>query len=167
MTSSSTTRRTVLFAAAALTTACGSDGGGDTGGDGGTSATATAASEPAPTTAASTAASAPAPTTASATATSSGPAPLARTSEIPVGGGTVFAEQKVVVTQPAAGEFKAFSAICTHQGCTVNKVADGTIDCPCHGSKYRVADGSVAAGPAPRPLPAERIIVSGETITLA
>lgn len=73
----------------------------------------------------------------------------------------------MVVTQPSAGEFKAFSAICTHQGCTVNKVADGTIDCPCHGSKYRIADGSVAAGPAPRPLPAEQITVSGETITLA
>jgi Rieske Fe-S protein len=79
----------------------------------------------------------------------------------------VFPKEKVVVTQPTAGEFKAFSAICTHQGCTVNKVEDGTIDCPCHGSKYRVADGSVVAGPAPRPLPAERIIVSGETITLA
>ncbi|CAM5468479.1 Cytochrome b6-f complex iron-sulfur subunit [Streptomyces tanashiensis] len=84
-----------------------------------------------------------------------------------MGGGTVFTEEKVVVTQPEAGEFKAFSAICTHQGCIVNKVADGTIDCPCHGSKYRIADGSVAAGPAPRPLPAEQIKVSGEEITLA
>ncbi|MER5208658.1 Rieske (2Fe-2S) protein [Streptomyces sp. NPDC002825] len=147
MTSSSTTRRTVLFAAAALTTGCGSDGGGDDG----TKTSAPATSEPA----------------ATGTAAPSGPAPLARTSEIPVGGGTVFAGEKVVVTQPVAGEFKAFSAICTHQGCTVNKVADGTIDCPCHGSKYRIADGSVAAGPAPRPLPAEQIIVSGETITLA
>ncbi|MEU4106112.1 Rieske (2Fe-2S) protein, partial [Streptomyces tanashiensis] len=100
-------------------------------------------------------------------AAASGGTPLARTSEIPVGGGTVFTEEKVVVTQPEAGEFKAFSAICTHQGCIVNKVADGTIDCPCHGSKYRIADGSVAAGPAPRPLPAEQIKVSGEEITLA
>ncbi|MFF8377372.1 Rieske (2Fe-2S) protein [Streptomyces sp. NPDC015661] len=170
MTSRSTPRRTVLFAAAALTTGCGSDGGG---GDGGTNTSAPTPSEPA---ASEPAASEPAPSgTATATGTAtptgttapSGSAPLARTSDIPVGGGTVFAKQKVVVTQPAAGEFKAFSAICTHQGCTVNKVADGTIDCPCHGSKYRIADGSVAAGPAPRPLPAEQIIVSGETITLA
>ncbi|MFI1813454.1 Rieske (2Fe-2S) protein [Streptomyces sp. NPDC020422] len=92
---------------------------------------------------------------------------LARTADIPVGGGRVFEDEKVVVTQPVAGRFKAFSAICTHQGCTVNKVADGTIDCPCHGSKYRITDGSVAAGPAPRRLPDERINVSDGTITLA
>ncbi|WP_432138564.1 MULTISPECIES: Rieske (2Fe-2S) protein [unclassified Streptomyces] len=91
---------------------------------------------------------------------------LAATADIPVGGGTVFKEEKVVVTQPAQGEFKAFSAICTHQGCTVNKVADGTIDCPCHGSRYRIEDGSVAAGPAPRPLPAEQIAVEGDSIRL-
>ncbi|MER8047807.1 Rieske (2Fe-2S) protein [Streptomyces sp. NPDC094032] len=95
------------------------------------------------------------------------PTALARTSDIPVGGGTVFPHEKVVVTQPVAGEFKAFSAICTHQGCTVDKVADGTIDCPCHGSKFRVTDGSVAAGPAPRRLPEEPINVSAGTITLA
>ncbi|WP_435059586.1 Rieske (2Fe-2S) protein [Streptomyces sp. bgisy060] len=147
MTSHATGRRTVLFAAAALTTGCGSNGGGGSGTD-----TSTPTAPPAPAT------TAPAP---------SGATPLARTSQIPVGGGTVFPEEKVVVTQPAEGEFKAFSAICTHQGCTVNKVADGTIDCPCHGSKYRIADGSVAAGPAPRPLPAEQIVVSGDTITLA
>ncbi|MFJ3775086.1 Rieske (2Fe-2S) protein [Streptomyces sp. NPDC090075] len=92
---------------------------------------------------------------------------LARTSEIPEGGGTVFKDQKVVVTQPTKGEFKAFSAICTHQGCTVNRVADGTIDCPCHGSKFKIADGAVAHGPATRPLPAKAITVSGNSITLA
>ena len=92
---------------------------------------------------------------------------LATTSDIPVGGGTVFKDQKVVVTQPAKGDFKAFSAICTHAGCTVNKVADGTIDCPCHGSKFSVEDGAVKAGPAPRPLPAEKITVEGNSIRLA
>ncbi|MFE6127297.1 Rieske (2Fe-2S) protein [Streptomyces sp. NPDC056437] len=91
---------------------------------------------------------------------------LARTTDIPVGGGKVFADQKVVVTQPTAGQFKAFSAICTHQGCTVDKVADGTIDCPCHGSRFRVADASVAKGPATKPLPPKQITVSGETIVL-
>ncbi|MEV8536935.1 Rieske 2Fe-2S domain-containing protein [Streptomyces sp. NPDC051211] len=92
---------------------------------------------------------------------------LARTADIPVGGGTVFKEQKVVVTQPQAGTFKAFSAVCTHQGCTVAKVENGTIDCPCHGSKFKVADGAVANGPATRPLPAQKITVSGGEITLA
>ncbi|MDX6332601.1 MAG: hypothetical protein QOI83_4984 [Streptomycetaceae bacterium] len=88
---------------------------------------------------------------------------LAKTSQVPVGGGVVFADRKVVVTQPTAGEFKAFSAVCTHQGCTVNSVSAGTINCPCHGSKYRVADASVAAGPAPRPLAPQPITVrSGE-----
>ncbi|MFD5542158.1 Rieske (2Fe-2S) protein [Streptomyces sp. NPDC127079] len=92
---------------------------------------------------------------------------LASTSDIPEGGGTIFKEQKIVVTQPKAGEFKAFSAICTHEGCTVNQVVNGTIDCPCHGSRFHIADGSVAHGPATRPLPAESITVSGNSITLA
>lgn len=92
---------------------------------------------------------------------------LAKTSDIPVGGGKVFAARKVVVTQPEEGTFKAFSAICTHQGCTVKDVAGGTINCPCHGSKYRVADASVAAGPAPRPLAPERITVENGSIHLA
>ncbi|MFG2887440.1 Rieske (2Fe-2S) protein [Streptomyces sp. NPDC048297] len=91
---------------------------------------------------------------------------LARTSDIPEGGGKIFKEKKVVVTQPKKGEFKAFSAICTHQGCTVAKVADGTIDCPCHGSKFHIADGSVAHGPATRPLPAKHIKVEKDSIRL-
>ncbi|MEU1010603.1 Rieske (2Fe-2S) protein [Streptomyces sp. NPDC005890] len=91
---------------------------------------------------------------------------LARTSDIPEGGGKVFAKEKVVVTQPEKGDFQAFSAICTHQGCLVDEVADGTIDCPCHGSKFRVADGSVAQGPAIRPLPQRSITVDGNSIRL-
>ncbi|MFI5792878.1 Rieske (2Fe-2S) protein [Streptomyces sp. NPDC051677] len=98
---------------------------------------------------------------------SAGGRELAKTTDIPVGGGTVFADEKVVVTQPTKDDFKAFSAICTHMGCTVNTVADGTIDCPCHGSKYHIADGSVAGGPAPKPLPAKQITVTGGTIKLA
>ena len=92
---------------------------------------------------------------------------LASTSDIPVGGGTVIAGKKVVVTQPVPGTFAAFSAICTHRGCTVNKVANGTIDCPCHGSRFAIADGSVVEGPASRPLPRRQITVSGDAIELA
>lgn len=92
---------------------------------------------------------------------------LASTSDIPVGGGAVIAGKKVVVTQPVPGTFAAFSAICTHRGCTVNKVANGTIDCPCHGSRFAIADGSVVEGPASRPLPRRQITVSGDAIELA
>ncbi|MBN0047254.1 Rieske (2Fe-2S) protein [Streptomyces actuosus] len=92
---------------------------------------------------------------------------LARTDEIPVGGGRIFAAEKVVVTQPEQGEFKAFSAICTHQGCTVDTVSEGTIGCPCHGSRFRITDGSVARPPATRPLPEKEITVEGDRISLA
>lgn len=92
---------------------------------------------------------------------------LATTGEIPVGGGKVFDGENVVVTQPVGGEFVAFSAVCTHQGCTVAAVNNGTINCPCHGSQFRIADGSVAGGPAPRPLSKVQITVDGSTIRLA
>ncbi|WP_328497247.1 Rieske (2Fe-2S) protein [Streptomyces sp. NBC_00414] len=92
---------------------------------------------------------------------------LTRTGDVPVGGGKIFKDEKVVVTQPEKGGFKAFSAVCTHQGCVVANVSDGTINCTCHGSKFRVADGSVAGGPAPKPLPAKQITVTGDSISLA
>ena len=91
-------------------------------------------------------------------------AELATTSEIPVGGGKVIGDAKVVVTQPTSGQFKGFSAVCTHQGCIVADVADGTINCARHGSKFKIADGSVANGPASRPLPAANITVEGGKI---
>ncbi|GAA2587436.1 MULTISPECIES: Rieske (2Fe-2S) protein [Streptomyces] len=94
-------------------------------------------------------------------------AALAATADIPEGGGKVFPDQKVVVTQPAAGEFKAFSATCTHQGCAVKSVADGVINCPCHNSNFSITDGSVQSGPATKPLPAVRIAVGGDSIRLA
>ncbi|MEU3949958.1 Rieske (2Fe-2S) protein [Streptomyces sp. NPDC029526] len=94
-------------------------------------------------------------------------AALATTAEIPEGGGKVFADQKVVVTQPSAGEFKAFSANCTHRGCAVQSVADGVINCPCHNSNFSITDGSVQGGPAPKPLPSVPITVEGDSISLA
>ena len=88
---------------------------------------------------------------------------IAKTSDVPVGSGVIVGE--VVVTQPSAGVFKGFSAKCTHKGCTVDKVADGTIDCPCHGSKFNL-DGTVANGPAQEPLAVENITVQGDSIML-
>lgn len=98
---------------------------------------------------------------------SAGGAALAKTSDIPEGGGKVFKDQGVVVTQPAAGTFKAFSSKCTHQGCAVGSVANGVIVCPCHNSHFSAEDGSVKQGPATQPLPAAKITVSGEDIKLA
>jgi nitrite reductase/ring-hydroxylating ferredoxin subunit len=97
---------------------------------------------------------------------SAGTKALAATSEIPVGSGMIFPGPQVVVTQPTAGEFKAFSAVCTHMGCIVNQISNGTIDCPCHGSQYSITTGDVVAGPAPRPLPAKQIKVSGSSVFL-
>ena len=128
-------------AAAGLLTACG----------GGSTATSPGTAAPA----------APAPSAASG----SGQA-LASTSSIPVGGGKVFADKDVVVTQPAPGEFKAFSATCTHMGCKVKDVENGLIACPCHGSRFAIADGSVAHGPAQKPLPAKQVAVEGDSIVL-
>lgn len=91
---------------------------------------------------------------------------LGKTSEIPVGGGMVFTDAKVVVTQPTKGQYKAFSAVCTHVGCLCNQVADGTINCPCHGSKFKISDGSVVTGPAPAPLAAKTVTVSGANLLL-
>ncbi|WP_327427112.1 MULTISPECIES: Rieske (2Fe-2S) protein [unclassified Streptomyces] len=92
---------------------------------------------------------------------------IAKTSDIPEGGGKIFKDQGVVVTQPTAGTFKAFSSKCTHQGCAVSGISNGVITCPCHKSEFSVTDGSVKKGPATQALPAENITVSGESIKLA
>ncbi len=140
-------RRTVVLAvgavgaAAALTACGGSDGPG--GGSGGTEPVEQPGSGGA------------------------GGAVLAKTADIPEGGGVVFAAQKVVVTQPRAGEFKAFSATCTHQGCAVRGVTDNVITCPCHNSTFDAETGSPTAGPATQPLPAREISVENGAITLA
>ncbi|WP_327131503.1 Rieske (2Fe-2S) protein [Streptomyces sp. NBC_01343] len=93
---------------------------------------------------------------------------LLKSSAVPVGGGTVLKDEKLVVTQPTAGSFRCFTAVCTHQGCLVNKVEAGTIDCPCHGSKFQITDGAVAHGPATRPLAEKQITVAPDgNISLA
>ncbi|WP_336208966.1 Rieske (2Fe-2S) protein [Nonomuraea sp. LPB2021202275-12-8] len=112
-------------------------------------------------------ASAPAAGSPSSSSAAAAGGELAKTADIPVGGGTIFKDQKIVVTQPTAGEFKAFSATCTHKGCAVASVENETINCPCHGSKFKIADGSVAQGPATEPLAAQEIKVDGDQITLA
>ncbi|MFJ5520072.1 Rieske (2Fe-2S) protein [Streptomyces griseoluteus] len=144
------TRRTLLATGAATLAVCCVGCGAD--GDG---SSASASASPAGETA-----------SASGTSDSGDGQALGSVSEIPEGGGKIFAAQKVVVTQPTKGEYKAFSAICSHQGCTLNRVADGTVYCPCHGSRFRISDGSVAEGPATQPLAAREIMVHGNTVHL-
>ena len=91
---------------------------------------------------------------------------FASTSDIPEGGGAIFADEGVVVTQPTAGEFKGFSNICTHQGCPLAAVTD-TINCNCHGSMFSIEDGSPVGGPATKALPEKPIEVKGDAISLA
>jgi Rieske Fe-S protein len=145
-------RRNVLAAgavgvgAAGLLAACGSD------------------DEPAASTPTTSAPPAASPSASSSEGASAGA--LASTSDIPVGGGKIFADKQVVVTQPAAGDFKAFSAQCTHQGCLVSQVQGTEIICTCHGSAFSTTDGSVLAGPATSPLPAQEISVDGTSLVL-
>lgn len=141
-----TTRRTVLMGvgAAGVSAAvigCGGEESGSSEPATGTSAPATSATEPGGASGA-----------------------LAKVADVPVGGGVVLAAQKVVLTQPTQGDIKAFSAVCTHRGCTLADVADGTINCGCHGSKFSPQDGSVRNGPATKPLPSVAVKVEGDQI---
>jgi Rieske Fe-S protein len=97
----------------------------------------------------------------------SAPDDLGSPADIKVGGGTVFADAGVVVTQPTAGDFKAFDATCTHQGCQVGDVTDRLIHCPCHNSKFSIEDGSPQSGPATSPLKEVTITVTSDEIKLA
>lgn len=92
---------------------------------------------------------------------------IASTSDIPVGSGTLYAGDKVVVTQPEEGDFKAFSAVCTHRACVVQEVVDTEIRCGCHGSIFSTVDGSVTSGPADQPLPELTVSVDGDQISVS
>ncbi len=138
-------RRSVIVAggaigAAGVLAACGG-GGSDSGTTSAGPTTAPAPTSPSPTTAEPTA-----PTSSAAPAPPDGA--LAKVSDIPVGGGQVFDEQKIVVTQPAEGDVQAFTAVCPHQGCLVSEVVSNEILCPCHGSLFSADNGDVIRGPA-------------------
>ncbi len=152
-----TTRRTVLLGVGALGTvavlaACGTSDGNDAGNPD------TVTPDNTPTTAG---------TDSSGTDGGGDDQSLGDTSDIPVGGGKIYADENIVVTQPTQGTFKGFNATCTHQGCQVSKVADGTIQCMCHGSQFSIADGSVKVGPAPKALGAANIKVAGGKVSVA
>ena len=108
---------------------------------------------------------APAAPAGSAPPASSGGGVSAKVADIPVGGGKIFADTQTVITQPTAGEFKAFSSICTHKQCPVTEVT-ATIDCKCHGSKFNLTDGAPANGPATEPLAAKTVTVEGDALSV-
>jgi len=89
---------------------------------------------------------------------------IAQTADIPVGGGKVITKWKIVITQPASGVFKAFTASCPHRGCAVGRVGDGVIRCPCHGSEFAIDSGECLKGPAEAPLAQYALKVEGDGI---
>jgi nitrite reductase/ring-hydroxylating ferredoxin subunit len=93
--------------------------------------------------------------------------PIAKVEDIAVGGGTIFPDEQVVVTQPTEGDFKCFTAVCTHMGCIVSSVQAGGIRCECHGSAFSIKDGSAVNPPATRPLDEVAITVDGDQISIA
>ena len=109
---------------------------------------------------------APTPTQTSEPPSDGGASGVVAVADVPVGGGVVIAAERLVVTQPAEGEFKGFDSTCTHQACQVAEVADGEIKCPCHGSRYSIEDGSVVGGPAPDPLAEVGVAVEGDQVVL-
>ncbi|MBD0322755.1 MAG: Rieske (2Fe-2S) protein [Aldersonia sp.] len=91
------------------------------------------------------------------------PTEVAKTRDVPVGSGVILGD--LVLTQPAAGDFRAFCATCTHLGCHLSTVRDGTVNCRCHGSRFHL-DGTVARGPAMFPLVPRVVRVQGDAIVL-
>jgi nitrite reductase/ring-hydroxylating ferredoxin subunit len=85
---------------------------------------------------------------------------------VPVGGAKIYADEKVVVSQPTEGQFKAFSNVCTHRQCAITKLEGSEIECGCHGSRFKVEDGSVVDGPASDPLEERAVTVQGEDLVL-
>jgi len=157
-TRASTSRRALLVGvgavgAATVLTACGADDGGDGGASDPGGADPTDAAED--------------PGTDSTDEPGGGGEVIGKTGDVPVGGGAIFAATQMVVTQPSAGTFKGFRAVCTHQGCPIASVDGGTINCSCHGSKFSLEDGSPRNGPATRPLTARDVAVQGDDIVMA
>jgi Rieske Fe-S protein len=87
--------------------------------------------------------------------------------DVPQGGGFVVQDANIVLTRDDAGEVRAFSATCTHQGCTVTSVQGGVILCPCHGSRFDAWSGQPVAGPAVRGLAEIPVAVRDDAVVTA
>lgn len=103
------------------------------------------------------------------TPTTSGPVAVAKITDIPIGSGKKFDVDgtPILITQPRVGEFRGFSAICTHAGYVMNNMANSEIKCDNHGAVYSADDGSVLSGPAPRALGKVEVTVDGDDILVS
>lgn len=94
-------------------------------------------------------------TTSPSTTTTPGTA-IGRAADVPVGSSASFVDPgtgaAAIVVQTAAGHYQGCSAVCTHEGCTVQYAGNGTLHCPCHGAEFDLATGAVIQGPARQPL---------------
>jgi Rieske Fe-S protein len=100
---------------------------------------------------------------------SSPPQVIARTDEIPVGGTKIFQYPTdvapCILVRTAESNYVAYSRICTHNSCPVfYRPDENGFECRCHGGLFSIADGSVLAGPPPRPLPRIRLEIRGDQI---
>jgi nitrite reductase/ring-hydroxylating ferredoxin subunit len=97
------------------------------------------------------------------------PVAIAKTTDIPVGSGKKFDVEGVpiLITQPRAGEFRGFSAVCTHAGFVMTNMANSEIKCDNHGAVYSADDGSVLSGPAPRALGKVTVTVEGDELLVS
>jgi Rieske Fe-S protein len=85
-------------------------------------------------------------------ATPTAPVDLGAEAEVPKGGAKLYRDANVVVSRSDDGALKAFSTICTHAGCAINKLSGTTLTCPCHGSEFDARTGKVLQAPATEPL---------------
>jgi Rieske Fe-S protein len=76
------------------------------------------------------------------------PVDLGAESEVPEGGAKLYQDHNVVVSRDASGALKAFSTVCTHAGCSIDKLRGTTLVCPCHGSEFDATTGKVVRSPA-------------------
>ncbi len=113
------------------------------------------------------ASSAAAPAASATSGSGSGGGVLATLSDVKVGtaiSAKTADGKPIIVAQPSAGKVVAFTAICTHMGCTVAPATGLQLKCPCHGSTYDAATGKNTGGPAPAPLVAVPVKVEGDSI---
>ncbi|MEL4504096.1 Rieske (2Fe-2S) protein [Luteococcus sp. H138] len=90
-----------------------------------------------------------------------------KAAEVPVGSAKIIEDSNFVVSQPTAGEYKAFTRLCPHAGCKVSQVEKAEIVCTCHNSRFSAADGSRLSGPAAAGLGKATAKLEGDTVNVS